>query len=244
MRRALLTAALAAAALPAAATAAASLPASVKLVNCSVAEHDAAFYARMQEVPGASRMAMRFTLLEQTGGDATTRVKIPGLRRWHWSKPGVRRFGYRQGFRNLPENASHRVRVDFRWYAGDGAEVARAKRRSARCRQFVELPNLVARIAAVDAGQVAGVVRYEALVTNTGKAAATDVPVRLTVDGNVVDTVTLASLAPGEQRTLAIRGPKCHSLVRLEADPEQAIAESSDADNAHELTCAALRNIG
>src|SRR6266540_3891520 len=114
MRRALLTAALAAAALPAAATAAASLPASVKLVTCSVAEHDAAFYARMQEVPSASRMAMRFTLLEQTGGDATTRVKIPGLRRWHWSKPGVKRFGYRQNFRNLPENASHRVRVNFR----------------------------------------------------------------------------------------------------------------------------------
>jgi subtilase family serine protease len=65
--------------------------------------------------------------------------------------------------------------------------------------------------------------------------------VRLTVDGNVVDTVTVASLAPGEQRTVAIRGPKCHRLVRLEADPDQAIAESSDADNAHELTCAALR---
>jgi hypothetical protein len=186
-------------------------------------------------------MAMRFTLLEETGGDAVKRVKIPGLRRWHWSKPGVRRFGYRQGFRNLPENASHRVRVEFRWYADDGEEVARARRRSARCRQFIALPNLVARITAVDVGQVAGVVRYEALVRNTGKAAATNVPVRLTVDGNVVDTVTVASLAPGEQRTVAIRGPKCHRLVRLEADPDQAIAESSDADNAHELTCAALR---
>jgi hypothetical protein len=241
MRRALLTAALVTAALPVAATAAAPLPASVKLVSCSVETHQAAFYARMQEVPGAKRMAMRFTLLEETGGDAVKRVKIPGLRRWHWSKPGVRRFGYRQGFRNLPENASHRVRVEFRWYADDGEEVARARRRSARCRQFIALPNLVARITAVDVGQVAGVVRYEALVRNTGKAAATNVPVRLTVDGNVVDTVTVASLAPGEQHTVAIRGPKCHRLVRLEADPDQAIAESSDADNAHELTCAALR---
>ena len=244
MRRAFLTAALAAAALPAAASAAVPLPAGVKLVSCSFEEHAAAFYAHMQEVPGASRMAMRFTLLEQTGGDAITRVKIPGLRRWHWSKPGVSRFGYRQGFRNLPENASHRVRVDFRWYAADGLQVAHAKRRSARCRQFVELPNLVARIAAVDAGMVPGVVRYEARVTNTGKAAATNVPVRLTVDGNVVDTVRLDSLDPGEQRTIAIRGPKCRRLVRLEADPDKAIAESSDADNAHELTCAALRNIG
>jgi subtilase family serine protease len=68
--------------------------------------------------------------------------------------------------------------------------------------------------------------------------------VSLTVDGNTVDTLTIASLAPGERRSLAIRGPECRGVVRLEADPEKSIAESSDADNASELTCAALRNIG
>jgi len=242
MRRALITAALAAAALAAAASAAPQ-PASVKLVQCSIAEHQAAFYGRMQQVSGATRMAMRFTLLEQTGGDSAP-VKGPGLRRWHRSKPGVRVFGYRQGYRNLPENASHRVRVDFRWYASDGSEVARAKRRSARCRQFVELPNLQTQLTGVTQTKVSGVVRYKGTVTNTGKAAASAVQVRLTVDGKVVDTVTIPSLAPGEQRPLAIRGPECSRLVRLEADPEKSIAESSDADNASELTCAALRNIG
>jgi hypothetical protein len=239
MRRALLTAALVTAALPAAAGAAPA-PASVKLVECSIEEHAAAFSARMQQLPGTSRMAMRFTLLEETAADVVTRVKVPGLHRWRWSKPGVQAFSYRQGFRNLPENASHRVRVEFRWYAGDGTEIERAKRRSPRCRQFVERPNLVARITAV-VPIAPGVVRYQALVSNTGKAAATAVPVRLTVDGDVVDTVTLASLAPGEQRSVAIPGPECHGLVRLEADPEKAIAESSDTDNVHELTCAALR---
>jgi hypothetical protein len=240
MRRALLIAALAAAALPAAAGAAPA-PASVKLVACSIEEHSAAFYARMQHVAGASKMAMRFTLFEETGADAVTRVKVPGLRRWRWSKPGVGTFGYRQGFRNLPENASHRVTVEFRWYSEDGTEILRAKRRSARCRQFVELPNLVARIAAVLPTDVSGVVRYQALVSNTGKAPATGVPVRLTVDGDVVDTLTLASLAPGEERSFAIRGPACHRLAKLEADPEKAISESSDADNVHELTCAPLK---
>jgi hypothetical protein len=248
MRRALLTAALVAAALPAAADAApipaSAIPASVKVAKCSIEEHEAAFYARMQQLPGASRMALRFTLLEETGADTSTRIKVRGLRRWRFSKPGVKAFGYRQGFRNLPENASHRVRVDFRWYSDDGTEVMRAKRRSARCRQFVELPNLVAKIAAVLPATVPGVVRYQALVSNTGKAAATGVPVRLTVDGDVVDTVTLDSLAPGEERSLVIRGPECHRLVKLEADPEQAIAESSDTDNVHELTCAALRSTG
>ena len=148
MRRALLIAGLVTAALPAAAGAAPA-PASVKLVECSIEQHEAAFYARMQQLPGASRMAMRFTLLEETSADAVTRVKVPGLRRWRFSKPGVKAFGYRQGLRNLPENATHRVLVEFRWYDADGSEVERAKRRSARCRQFIELPNLVSRITAV-----------------------------------------------------------------------------------------------
>jgi hypothetical protein len=240
MRRALLITALAVAALPAAAGAAAPAPVSVRLVSCSVEDHDAAFYARMQELPGANRMAMRFTLLEETG-DGAKRVKVPGLRRWRSSKPGVKTFGYRQGIRNLPENATVRVTVEFRWYAEDGTEVARAKRRSPRCRQFVALPNLVARLTGVLSTKVAGVVRYEALVTNDGKAAASSVPVRLTVDGNVIDTVTLTSLAPGEQRSIVIRGPRCHRRARLEADPQKAITETSDADNLHELSCTRLR---
>lgn len=242
MRRALNTAALtvaAALALPAAAGAAPA-PASVKLVKCSIQDHEAAFYARMRQIPGASRMALRFTLLEETGGDAT-RLRVPGLRRWRSSKPGVKTFAFRQGFRNLPENASHRVRVDYRWYDADGKEVARAVRRSARCRQFVELPNLVARIAAVLPTKVKGVVRYRTVVVNNGRASASSIPLRLTVDGKVVDTVTIASLDPGEERSIVIRGPACNRLAKLEADPEHGIAESSDLDNVDELSCSALR---
>lgn len=239
MRRALLAAALATAALPAVAGAT-PLPASVKVTACSVETHEAAFLARMQQVPGTSRMAMRFKLLEQTGPNAIRLVKVPGLRRWRYSKPGVKAFSYRQGFRNLPENASHRVVVSFRWLAADGTVVQHTRRRSARCRQFVRLPNLVARIQAV-IPTMPGVVRYQALVRNTGHASASSIPVRLTVDGTVVDTVTIASLAPGEERSVVIRGPECHRVVRLEADPEQSIAESSDLDNAHELSCTDLK---
>jgi hypothetical protein len=243
MRRALLIAAFATAALPAAASAARA-PASVKLAECSVETHEAAFYARMKQVPGTARMAMRFTLLEETGGDRAGRVDVPGLKRWRSSKPGVRVFGYRQAFKNLPENASHRVRVHFRWYAEDGSELARAKRRSAPCRQFVELPNLTTQITDVRDTEVPGVHRYQALVRNSGKAAATAVPVRLTVDGDVVDTLTLATLGAGEERSLTIRGPACNRLAKLEVDPEQVISEGSDTDNVAEFSCAALRNVG
>ena len=141
----------------------------MKVAACSVETHEAAFSARMQQVPGASRMAMRFTLLEQTGATTIRRVKVPGLRRWRRSKPGVKTFGYRQGFRNLPENASHRVVRDFRWLRRATAPWSSARRRSARCRQFVRLPNLVAKIQAM-IPTMPGVVRYKALVSNRGRA--------------------------------------------------------------------------
>ena len=239
MRFRLLTAALTTAALAAAASAAgsASPPASVSVTSCSFADHSAAFQARMKLVDGADRMALRFTLLERTGVEGDKMVKAPGLRRWHWSKPGVVSLRYRQGVRNLEENVTYRARVDFRWYASSGEELLRARRRSARCRQFVGLPNLVAKLTDVRQAKVPGVLRYESLVRNTGAAAVAAVPVRLTVDGNVVDTVSL-SLAPHESRTVVIRGPGCQRLARVEVDPEKSIAETSEADNAHELACA------
>jgi hypothetical protein len=243
MRRALLTVALAAAALPASASAA-PLPASVKVVSCSVEQHEATFLGRMQQLPGASTMMMRFTLLEKAGDSGLRRVDAPELRRWRQSKPGVQVFRYRQAFRKLAALTSYRVRVDFRWYAEDGTELARTRRRSASCRQYTALPNLVAQITDIGPSKVAGVMRYEALVRNTGKAAAGSVSVRLTVDGTVVDTRTFASLAAGERRTFVFRGPHCDRLARLEADPAQLIAESSDTDNAYELDCAALTNPG
>jgi hypothetical protein len=181
-------------------------------------------------------MALRFTLLERTGVEGDKPVKARGLSRWHWSKPGVLALRYRQGVRNLEENASYRARVDFRWYSASGEEIQRAQRRSPRCRQFLTLPNLTTQITRVAYTDVPGVMRYEALVTNTGQAAVASVPLRLSVDGDVVDTISFP-LGAGEEKSVVIRGPHCQSLVRAEADPEKAIAETSEADNAHELNC-------
>ena len=239
MRRALLTIALLGSALAAAAPPAAAaerLPASVSLMDCSFEEHSAAFYARMRVVEGADRMALRFTLLERTGVEGFRPLKALGLRRWHWSKPGVSALRYRQGVRNLAENAIYRVRVDFRWYSASGEELERTTRRSPRCRQFLELPNLTAEIVRIGRTKVAGVARYELLVLNTGRAAVPGVSVRLAVDGGIVDTVTLA-LGPREARELVIRGPECHQRATVEADPDRLIAESAEDDNLHELSC-------
>jgi hypothetical protein len=238
MRFGLLTAVLTTAALVAVASAAAvdTQPARVGLLDCSFEDHSATFYARMKLVDGADRMALRFTLLERTGVEGDKPVKARGLSRWHWSKPGVLALRYRQGLRNLEENASYRARVDFRWYSASGEEIQRAQRRSPRCRQFLTLPNLTTQITRVAYTDVPGVMRYEALVTNTGQAAVASVPLRLSVDGDVVDTISFP-LGAGEEKSVVIRGPHCQSLVRAEADPEKAIAETSEADNAHELNC-------
>jgi hypothetical protein len=244
MRSGLLTTALTAAALVAAASAAAvdRQPARVSLAACSFEDHSAAFSASMKLVEGADRMALRFTLLERTGVEGDRAVTAPGLSRWHWSKPGVRALRYRQVVRNLEENATYRARVDFRWYSAAGQEIVRVRRRSARCRQFLALPNLTTKITRVAPTKVPGVVRYETLVTNRGQASVASAPVRLSVDGGVVDTVSVP-LASGEAKSVVIRGPQCHTSVRVEADPDRVIAEASEDDNAHELSCADLGRV-
>jgi subtilase family serine protease len=111
----------------------------------------------------------------------------------------------------------------------------RARRRSRSCRQFAELPNLVAQIARL--GRVdKGVRRYVVRVSNTGKAAVAAAPVQLSVDGVAVDSQSVP-LAPGETRTLVFSGPACKRTVRVEADPAKLVAETSEDDNTHELSC-------
>ena len=63
---------------------------------------------------------------------------------------------------------------------------------------------------------------------------------RLTVDGGVVDTVTVERLKPGASRLLVFRGPECDLTVSAAADPDGLIAESSEDDNTQALSCAQL----
>ena len=243
MLRRLLTAAL----VTAAAAAAVATPAvgdarplaSVRLNDCSIEGRSALFVARMHQVSGSRRMWLRFKLLEK--GDAGLRlVKAPGLGRWRKSKPDVGTFAYRQAVKGLEAGSLYRAQVDYRWYDADGNLLQTFRRRSAPCRQFDVLPNLAATPFATKALRQQGVVRYRVLVTNEGIATATGIPVRLTVDGAVVDTVTVAKLEPAERLVIGIQGPQCTESVKTEADPDGVIVESSEGDNAHEVACSAL----
>ena len=214
-------------------------PATVKLLDCSRDARSATFHGRMKRVEGSERMWMRFTLLERRGARFEA-LEAPGLGRWHKSKPSVRAFGYRQTVRGLQPGASYRMQVNYRWYSADGQLLTRARRRSAACRQFERLPNLTASVVGAAKAKVEGVLRYAVQVKNTGVADAGGVAVRLAVDGAVVDTVTLVSLAAGEARLVRFLGPRCTASVSAAVDPDGVLVESSEADNVHLVACADL----
>ena len=218
-----------AAALPAA-------PASVKVADCSVEESSAAFYARMRTLPDADRMWLRFTIEERHGG-AYEPLRARGLSSWHRSKPGVAAFGYRQTVLGLQPGGAYRAKVSFRWYSATGELLERTRRTSRACRQFDEVPNLTSTVVSWGPTKVPGVVRYLMRVANTGAAPAVDFDARLSVDGGVVDTVTIASLEPGAGRDVAVLGPECAGSVSSIADPDGVIVESSEHDNAHAANC-------
>jgi hypothetical protein len=220
-----------AAALPAA-------PASVKVADCSVEQSSAAFYARMRAVPDAERMWLRFTVEEKHAG-AYEPLEARGLSRWHKSNPGVAAFGYRQTVRGLQPGGVYRAKVSFRWYSADGELLERTRRTSRACRQFEEVPNLTSAVTGWGQTKVPGVLRYSMRIANTGVARAVDFDARLSVDGGVVDTVTIASLEPGESRDVAVLGPQCTSSVSSIADPDGVIVESSEVDNADTVNCQA-----
>ena len=77
-------------------------------------------------------------------------------------------------------------------------------------------------------------------ICTKARTSATGIPVRLTVDGDVVDTVTVDELDPAERLVIGIQGPACTKSVKAEADPDGVIVESSEADNAHEVACSSL----
>jgi len=244
MRRRLLIAPVLAVALATAVTTAAAgdarVPAGVKLKSCSIEEASALFVAHVGQVTGSEHMWLRFRLLEK-GDSGFHPLKAPGLGRWRKSKPGVPAFSYKQAVRGLEAGSLYKAEVDFRWYDASGNVILTARRRSQACRQFDVLPNLTARPVGTKSLRQAGVVGYRVLVTNEGIATATGVPVRLKVDGNVVDTVTVPTLMPAERRVLLIQGPACTTSIEAEADPDGVIVESSEADNAHEVSCADLQ---
>ena len=219
-------------------------PMSVRVVEClrgsAAGDRLAVFRGGMRALPGAERMSMRFKLQERVGDGKFRTVKAPGLGVWRKSRPGVRRFAYRQRVLALAEGSAYRTVVAFRWYGQDGEVIRRSTRRSRACLQPGPLANL--RIGRIGGGAplpgVPGTYRYAVQLVNDGQVAAERFDVTLTVDrGITVDTQRVSHLAPGESRRLFFSGRACGGSVTAVADPEDAVRENLERDNSLTSRC-------
>jgi hypothetical protein len=209
-----------------------------RMVACDMTSptRSASFYARMETVPGASKLQLRFQLLERLGRDDTwSKLDVPALRGWHTSQPGVKRFGWKQTVDALRVGGAYKARVQYRWLSAAGAVVSSDSHDTPVCRGL--LPNIAVGTLTVKPGPTGDTRVYRVIVSNTGKIAASNVDVSLSVDRAILDTVTVSQLAVGESRTVSFTGPNCRRSVRVKADPDNSIGETLETDNSQLYSC-------
>src|SRR4051794_318746 len=158
-------------------------PVAAKLVACDLtsSNRSATFYARMDTVPGASKMQIRFQLLERLGHDAPwDKLDLPALRQWHTSQPGVKRLGWKQTVDGLRVGAAYKAHVHYRWLSAAGAPLSSVSRDTPVCRG--PLPNIVVGDLSTKPGPTADTRTYRVDISNRGKIDADGVDVSLNVD--------------------------------------------------------------
>jgi CARDB len=209
-----------------------------KVVSCDVTSADraATFYARMDSIPGASRMQIRFQLQERLGrDDSWTKLDIPALRQWHTSQAGVKRFGWKQTVDALRIGGAYKARVQYRWLSVTGGVLDIFSRDTPVCRG--PLPNIAVGDLTVKPGPTADTRTYRVTILNKGKVDADEVDVSLSVDKAILDTITLNQVGAGESRTVNFTGPACRHGVRVKADPGNSIGETIEDDNSQLFGC-------
>jgi hypothetical protein len=212
----------------------------VKLAECRSGDatdvRSATFMGRMRALKGTDRMAMRFTLLERFGDEKLHPVDFPELRAWHFSKPGIRDFRFKQTVTGLQGGGEYRMRVEYRWLDAAGNLQRKTQRTSAACREPGALANLLPGLATAAAGPE-GTSVYVVPVSNNGKVEAQDIGVELYVDGAATNVGHIDSLAPGESRDVRFTGPVCKRNLRVVVDPADTVKERSEADNVALTPC-------
>lgn len=209
-----------------------------KVVACDVTSNDraATFYGRMDSIAAATKMQMRFQLLERLGrDDAWSKLDVPALQKWHTSQPGVKRFGWKQTVDALRVGGAYRARIQYRWLSAAGTVVETESRDTPVCRG--PLPNIVVGGLSRKPGPSAETSSYRVTIENRGKVDAEEVDVSMSVDRAVLDTLVISELGAGETRTVTFTGPDCRRAVRVKADPGNSIGESIEDDNSQLFAC-------
>jgi hypothetical protein len=213
------------------ASAAAAAPASVTLTGCVPNERRASFEARMEQIPGAERMKLRFSLEGRRPGRAWKRVPAPELAGWRTANPETTRFISERNVTKLAGPSYYRALVRFRWLDDDGHVVVRAKLRSRACWQPDHRSNLKLRELSFEA---AG--SYVALVANTGRSPTGAFELAIT---GLATFVVADGLQPGEERQVEAVGPACEPgvLITATVDPLDLIDERNERDNSVSRYC-------
>jgi hypothetical protein len=208
------------------------------MVACDVTSSDraATYYARMDTIASASKLQIRFQLLERLGRDEPwTKVDVPALRQWHTSQAGVKRFGWKQTVDALRAGGAYKARVQYRWLSATGIVLATATRESPACRG--PMPNIAVGDLSVTPGPTGDTRTYRVGISNTGKVDVAQVNVSLSADKAILDTVTVAQLSVGETKTVSFTGPVCRHAVRVTVDPDNLIGETIENDNSQLFSC-------
>lgn len=210
-----------------------------RVVTCQTgtdpADRYAVFAGSMPALPGATRMEMRFDLLQRHPGAAGyARVALPRWGQWERTdRPGIVGFVFTKRVEQLAAPAVYRAAVRFRWYDGDGNLIRSAKRLSAPCRQLDPRPDLaVGAVAAASDG------RYLVDVLNQGRDDAEPFWMSLGVDGSTV-SMQVPGVPAGETRTVALSAPRCSrgENVSVALDTADDIQEADELDDAVSRPC-------
>jgi hypothetical protein len=219
------------------------LAARARLVTCHAGAEPAGRYltaeATMRALSAGNRMQLRFDLQRHTDAGRFLRVSGPGLGSWNQAAPGVARFRFRKTIANLPVGWGYRVVVRYRWLDGAGQVLARAVRHTATCWEPDPRPDLWASSVDVAPGPSPGTRTYLVLVRNTGRSAAADFDVQLSVAGAAQPPATVPGLAAGGRQRVAIVGPRCSTgePLRVAVDPDDRVDESNERNDVRTFPC-------
>jgi hypothetical protein len=210
------------------------------VTTCDRVHQAAVFEGRMDTVPHAVRMQMRFRLQVSTP-DAPdwVRLSVPGFSAWVTSDPDRTRYVYAKRVEALLAPAAYRVQLRFRWLDAAGLVLRTAQEISRPCRQPDPRPDL--RVVGLSAwpGDSAASLRYAVSVRNTGRGDAAASAVTLALPDGTTLRGAVPPIAPGEREVVFLSGPACArgDSLRVTADADDAVDEVDERGDPVTLAC-------
>jgi len=197
----------------------------------------------MPALPGTVRMAMRFDLQAQEPESGLWRpVAAPGFGVWVRSLPRRAGFVYVKRVDGLAAPMRYRAAVRFRWLGEDGRTLRAARRTTPACEQDDPRPDLAPGALIALPGPDPATLRYRVEVRNEGASDAG--PSAVALDVGVGVRAPLGRVRVGRARTVELLGPACAGPVTVRVDPDDAVAESDEADDVVARPCPAVQPAG